>query len=221
MSDQSTETRVHRALADERRVRILAELRGHPAGLDARELAQRLELHPNTIRWHLAVLADAGIVDSHPGERTTPGRPRVVFTVREGGAEDEGESYRLLATIVTGALAQVEGGAKRAEEAGRAWGRYLVDRPPPLTQIDDDAAVQQIIDLLEEHGFRPESVPGEIRMHRCPFRDLAENTPSVVCGVHLGLISGALAELSSSVEVERLDAFVEPELCVARLRKAW
>jgi predicted ArsR family transcriptional regulator len=217
MSDRN-ETSVHRALGDKRRVRIMAELREHRSGLDARELAGRLELHPNTIRWHLAVLADAGMVDSHPGERTTPGRPRVVFTIREGGGEEEGESYRLLAAIVTGALAQVEGGGKRAEEAGRAWGRYLVERPPPLTPADDDAALRQIVDLLEEHGFRPETAPAEIRMHRCPFRDLAETTPSVVCGVHLGLISGALAELRSSVEVERLDAFVEPALCVARLR---
>jgi hypothetical protein len=32
------------------------------------------------------------------------------------------------------------------------------------------------------------------------------------------LIAGALAELRSSLEIERLDAFVEPGLCIAQLR---
>jgi len=54
-------------------------------------------------------------------------------------------------------------------------------------------------------------------MHTCPFRELAQSGQGIVCAVHQGLISGALEELRSSLEVERLEPFVEPELCVARL----
>ena len=54
-------------------------------------------------------------------------------------------------------------------------------------------------------------------MHRCPFHDLAEAHPEVVCPVHKGLISGALEALGSQLEVEGLDVFVRPDLCVARL----
>ena len=57
-------------------------------------------------------------------------------------------------------------------------------------------------------------------MRRCPFHDLAETSPDVVCAVHKGLIDGALAELGSDLAVEGLDVFVRPDLCVARLRKA-
>jgi predicted ArsR family transcriptional regulator len=216
MAESPTETSVHRALADERRARIVEELQANPDGLDAQELAKRLRLHANTIRWHLAVLADAGLVDSHPGERTTPGRPRIVFTTAHGGSE--GESYRLLATILTGGLAELPDAGPRAEEAGRAWGRYLVDRPPPHVPTTDPSAVRQIVALLDEHGFRPEADGHEIRMHRCPFRELAETAPGVVCAVHSGLISGALAELHSRLEVQQLDSFVKPDLCIARLR---
>ena len=74
MSGAEPDTRVHRALADERRARIVDELREHPKGLDAHELAARLELHPNTVRWHLAILADAQLVSSHPG-REDDARP--------------------------------------------------------------------------------------------------------------------------------------------------
>jgi predicted ArsR family transcriptional regulator len=56
-------------------------------------------------------------------------------------------------------------------------------------------------------------------MHSCPFRELAETGPRIVCAVHRGLISGALEELGAALEVEQLDAFVEPELCIARSRR--
>jgi predicted ArsR family transcriptional regulator len=55
-------------------------------------------------------------------------------------------------------------------------------------------------------------VPG-----RCPFRDLAEAHGRVVCGVHRGLIRGALAELGAPSEVE-LRPFVEPSRCLAEIR---
>jgi predicted ArsR family transcriptional regulator len=209
---------VHRALADERRARIVDELRQNPGGLDAHELARRLELHPNTIRWHLGILADAGIVVSHAGERTTPGRPRIVYTFKEDVEVGEPEHYRLLATILSGIISDLDDGMSRAREAGREWGRYLVKSPPPHVRTNRAEATEEIVRLLDEHGFRPVAGEGEIHMRRCPFYELAETDPGVVCAVHAGLISGALAELRSDLEIERLDAFVEPGLCIARLR---
>ena len=67
--------------------------------------------------------------------------------------------------------------------------------------------------------FAPEEGDDEIRMRRCPFHELAETQPDIVCAVHRGLISGALDELGSTLAVEALDVFVEPDLCVARLRR--
>jgi predicted ArsR family transcriptional regulator len=216
MNRPEPHTSVHRALADERRARIVEELRDDPAGLDAQELAARLGLHPNTVRWHLAILADAELVSSHTGARTTPGRPRIVYTL--GHDAGEGESYRLLATILHGAFGRLDDAFARAEAAGRAWGRYLVRRPPPNEPPSREAAVGEVVALLAQHGFRPEAEGDEIRMHRCPFRELAQLQPRTVCAIHQGLMAGAFDGLQSAVEVERLEPFVEPELCVARLR---
>jgi predicted ArsR family transcriptional regulator len=218
MSATDPPTSVHRALADPRRVAIVEDLRANPDGLDANELGRRFGLHPNTIRWHLGILADAGIVASQAGDRTTPGRPRILYTISEDADAPEQESYRLLATILTGTVSNLEDGPGSAEEAGRAWGRYLVNSPPPNLHTSDAQATQEIVDLLDQHGFRPEPAEGQIRMRRCPFRELAETDPSIVCSVHLGLIAGAFAELRSLLEIERLDAFVEPGLCIAQLR---
>jgi predicted ArsR family transcriptional regulator len=74
------------------------------------------------------------------------------------------------------------------------------------------------VGLLDQQGFAPEAAEGEIQMRRCPFHELAETHPEVVCAVHRGLISGALGELGSGLEVEELDVFVRPDLCIARLR---
>jgi predicted ArsR family transcriptional regulator len=121
--------------------------------------------------------------------------------------------------VLSGSLAATPDGPAAAERAGRAWGRYLVPRPLPLVEVDDDAAAGTVTGLLTEQGFEPESAAGEIRMHRCPFHDLAESQPQIVCAVHRGLIDGALEELGSDLRIEALDVFVRPDLCVARLSR--
>jgi len=210
---------IRRALADEHRVRILDELRARPEGVGVQELSVRFELHENTVRWHLGILDEAGLIDSRPEPSGKPGRPRMVYVLRPGVAEPGGrDEHRLLATVLTGSMAELPDGERRVEDSGRAWGRYLVDRPPPHVPTTDASAMRQIVALLDEHGFRPEPDGHEIRMHRCPFRELAETAPGVVCAVHSGLISGALTELHSRLEVQQLDAFVKPDLCIARLR---
>jgi len=211
---------VHQALADPRRGRIVEELRGQRGGLDAEQLARALGLHPNTVRWHLGILGDAGIVESHPEPRSGPGRPRILYRLTREGTAQGREEYRLLATILSGTIAAGEDGPRRAEDSGRKWGRYLVRRPPPGNRVDDREAVVEIVRLLDEQGFDPEADGDEVRMHRCPFHDLAEQQPEVVCAVHRGLISGALAELGSELDVDELEIFVEPGLCIARLGRA-
>ena len=217
MARRST-TREHHALADEHRMRIVDELERSPEGLDARELARRLALHPNTIRWHLDVLADAGLVSSHPeGKRTRPGRPRVLFTLRADVGAVDRENYRLLAAILAGALAQLDDAPQRAAAAARVRGRRLARSLPRNDAASEGDGTGAVVELLAQAGFPAEAVGDEIRIHRCPFHDIAEAGPELVCSVHRGLIAGALAGLESTLRLERLDAFIQPQLCVARL----
>ncbi len=208
---------VRRALADDHRALIVDELRSARDGLDVRELAHRLGLHANTVRWHLGVLDNAGLLDAAPDANGRPGRPRMLYRLRRGAAAPSGrDEHRLLATILTGAVAALPDGEVRAREAGRAWGRFLVRRPSPLERVGEDEAVAEVARLLDDEGFEAEPHGTQIHMHRCPFHDLAEANPDIVCGVHLGLMAGALEELGADLEVEGLDVFVRPDLCIAR-----
>ena len=65
-----------------------------------------------------------------------------------------------------------------------------------------------------------------IRLHACPVRDLARAHPEVACAIHLGLLKGLFdhaAATGGHPDTQdqglsaRLDPFVEPELCLARL----
>ena len=116
-------TSTHRALADERRVQIVEALERSSDGLDVQQLAQLLGLHQNTVRWHLGILGDAGLVVSGTSERSAPGRPRILYRRAPTASVESGDEYRLLATILTGTMAGLADGPERAEDAGRAWGR--------------------------------------------------------------------------------------------------
>jgi predicted ArsR family transcriptional regulator len=201
-----------------RRLQVLAVLRDAPEGLDISELAGRLELHPNTIRWHLGRLADDGLVSSSPVHRGHPGRPRIVYEATSGAPEPV-ESYRFLAEVLASALAGSTEGEILAEQTGRAWGQYLVDRPPPASYVSHDEAVDRIVGLLAGHGFAPERRGDVIEMHRCPFHDLVETYGEIVCGLHRGLLSGALETLGSEVALDHLDPYPAPGLCRAHLRR--
>jgi predicted ArsR family transcriptional regulator len=213
------ERSLHQALADERRARIVDELRGASGGLDVRELGERVGLHPNTVRWHLGLLADAGLVASEPAERVSPGRPRILYrlTAQAVPATQRTEEYRLLASILTGTLAERDGAAADAERNGRAWGRYLARRPLPLAPPSRERAVAQVSDLLAGQGFEPAVEGGRICMYRCPFHDLAETNPDIICAVHRGMIDGTLEELGSDLRVAKLDVFPRPDVCIVDL----
>lgn len=198
---------------------MAAALRDAPDGLDVQELAARLDLHPNTVRWHLGALADLGVVSSSPVPHRGRGRPRIVYRAEPEVEAGTGDEYRLLATVLSGTLAATDDGPQAAERAGREWGRFLAPRRPPLARASDEEARRAVTTLLDEQGFRPEPCPEGVLMRRCPFHDLAESQPEIVCAVHKGLIDGALAELGSDLRISRLDVFVEPDVCVARLSR--
>ncbi len=208
------ETRRHRALADRTRRCLLELLRAAAEPLSADELSRELELHPNTVRAHLQVLEDAELVDSSRPRQGRAGRPRRLFTAVP---DDAGQEHALLAAALASSLEPLPDGAEIARVAGTSWGRVLVERLEPGRPSDEGTCVERVARLLRSRGFSPTTTGRTLVMHRCPFRELAERYPAVVCSFHAGLIDGALQELDAPVRLLELEPWRTPRTCVACL----
>jgi predicted ArsR family transcriptional regulator len=207
--------RTHRALANANRARLLKLLEA--GRLDVTAITAAMGLHPNTVRAHLDVLVDAGLVERDKQPAGGPGRPAWLYGLPDRPARDV--SDRDLATVLAAALRDAtEQPAAAAERAGRPWGRRIVSgehRPDPA------AAIRRVVELLADQGFEPElrdegTERPQVLLRHCPFADVARGYGDVVCSAHLGLIRGALEELDASVAAD-LRPFVEADLCVAEL----
>ena len=119
------------AAVGETRGRVLDVLCTADEPMGVRDIAERVALHPNTARFHLDKLVEAGLAERRAEERNHPGRPRLVYSATSDTTTGQ-RSYRLLAEMLTSLVADTlpEPG-RAAEVAGEAWGRYLAERPSP------------------------------------------------------------------------------------------
>jgi predicted ArsR family transcriptional regulator len=203
-----------------RREDVLRALRAAGGPLSITELAQRLDVHPNTVRFHLDALISAGRVQRDEAEHARPGRPPQLFRAVAGMDPGGPRRYRLLADILVGALAAQPGAAAAATAAGRSWGDHAARTKGAPRK---GRVIKGLTELLAEIGFSPEprrtagAAIREIGLRNCPFLELAHAHAEVVCPLHLGLMQGALSAWGAPVTVESLTPFAEPDRCVARL----
>jgi predicted ArsR family transcriptional regulator len=202
---------------------ILDMLRAADRAFGVREVAQRMGLHPNTARFHLEALTEAGLTAREAEDRESPGRPRIGYRAAEDAPGGQ-RRYRLLAemlaTLIAGTMPEP---GRAAEQAGREWGAYLAEQPPPYQRLSADEAVASLTAVLRDMGFAPQPAADpdgsghRVRLLHCPFLEVAQEQPGVVCALHLGLMRGALARMRAPVTASALEPFVEPGLCVATL----
>jgi predicted ArsR family transcriptional regulator len=209
-----------RALAHDSRVALLATLHDTAQALDASQLADAIGLHVNTVRSHLAVLEQAGLVSRHTEPRVDPGRPRVLYRPSAPAEPAVRDRYRLMARMLASYIAtNVANPSAAAEETGRQWGRHMASAPEPFATPSAQHGRQALLDLLDELGFAPQlgADPSEVELRHCPFREVAEAHPEVACALHLGLMRGAVAQMEAPLTVEDLLPFVAPDRCVAHV----
>lgn len=228
MGTEKGKVDAHRALASESRQALLKALARRRGPLDATEAGRAVQLHRNTARVHLRKLASAGMVRAVVERRTTPGRPRVLYQLVSPAAENHLEpsrnvNYRELARVLADQLATDVRAHEKAKAAGRSWAAAMAVEGMPRRRLSSNEAIEAISRVLNVQGFDPEPrTAGDeatIYLRRCPFADVAQELRSVICGVHLGMISAGFDELDSPVTVAGLDSFVstDPLLCVVRL----
>jgi len=186
--------------------------------MGVRELADAVGLHPNTVRQHLDQLVEARLVGRDTAPRMGRGRPALRYAAKPGSDEQEPVAYRALAGVLAEQVALLPNSVGVALTAGERWGRALAHEATGSAATTN--AIGRLVGLLDAAGFAPEAPVadgGPIRLRHCPFGTLARANGAVVCGIHLGLMRGALREFGAPFDANRLEPFVEPDLCLAHL----
>jgi predicted ArsR family transcriptional regulator len=204
-----------------RRDDVLRVLKAAHASLSIATIADTLDVHPNTVRFHLDTLVSTGRVEQVASDRKGPGRPALLFRATQRMDPGGPRHYRLLAEILAVALAGDRDAGGTATAAGREWGRRLKPPPPTTTEVPDaEESIKHLIGFLDDLGFAPERRASEqVELRHCPFLELAESHKTVICPIHLGLMQGALETWQAPVTADRLEAFVEPDLCLVHLTR--
>jgi predicted ArsR family transcriptional regulator len=201
-------------------------------GLTAAEVGERLGLHVTSARFHLEQLVDAGVLAA-TFHRHGTGRPQKRYAAlpdRQPAPQDD--AYRMLAELLTEALAQRDGGALSPEDAGARWAQAHVrelsgssdaELPQARTPGEWLAKVGRLLDLLESWGYDPSvrttdhGRTAEVALARCPFLSLARSHTEVVCAAHVGLLRGALDVFGEPDAEVQIEPFAFPGVCLARL----
>ena len=171
-----------KVLADSSRYAIYQEVVAAAEPLSTVEIAERLDLHPNTVRLHLEKMRDAGLLEAFSDRHGAVGRPQYRWSVRSHapllGVEPSG--FRLLAHLLaevpveppgdavqpsghagepSGDSGEPSADAGRASSVGRRRGleRTLGRRPGPSRGSEGSAAVCLRVAMAElaDLGFDP------------------------------------------------------------------
>jgi predicted ArsR family transcriptional regulator len=223
-----------RAQLSTARAGILEVLIDQPEPCTVAALAGLTRQHPNTVREHLDGLSDVGLVVRTRAAAEGRGRPPWLYAAADGAGSAPGSrEYAALAAALAAHIARTSRQpGSDAIEAGRTWGRELVRQSQsgpsgaseganPLTAAVTSSGVairRELVNLLDELGFAPSTDARAriVKLHHCPLLEAAHQQPEVVCGVHLGLARGALAELGNDpdqTERTALQPFSEPGAC--------
>jgi predicted ArsR family transcriptional regulator len=201
-----------KALADETRYAMYAQLATSTQPLTAAELSDALGLHANTVRLHLERMREAGLVDVEPVHRGTVGRPQHVYSLTVGapGITFDPPSHALLAGLLAGLAERVGADAGDADAIGESWGRDAGKR------TRSRSCVKALAGELERLGFEPaaevENEDVTISFLRCPFRELAEAYPELVCNLHRGICRGVVDEVGGGT-VEAFSTLYDHDPC--------
>jgi predicted ArsR family transcriptional regulator len=173
--------------------------------------------------FHLDKLVEAGLLQANHGRTTGrsgpgAGRPAVLYSRAERPHEFSipARSYALAARLLAGAVD--EAGADRllqaaAEREGERQGR--AEAPPAdggPADLDTAAAA------LEHRGYEPERDGERLWSRNCPFHELSEDNPPVVCGMNLALLTGLVRGLACPGLEARMDA--GPDRCCVVISKS-
>lgn len=189
---------VLKALGDNTRYAIYLELARSPVALSTAEIAETLDLHPNTVREHLERMRELGLLAVGAESQGAVGRPQHRYSLAPDAPSLglEPPVYKMIASMLADVAAL--GAPDVNDVAAMGWdqGRQAAGR------AEGANCVEALTKVLDELGFDPatgvEGSDASIAFAHCPFRELAELYPDIVCNLHRGLVEGFVEEFGGA-----------------------
>ena len=210
---------VFKALGDDTRYAIYTEVARSSVPLATADIASTLKLHPNTVRPHLERMREVGLLDVEVEARGSVGRPQHYYFVAAEplpiGAAAESPSIgpeppalallaEMLAALVAAASFTEDEMSAMAVGPGRDMAITMnATRPSPRGTA---GCTEAVVSALGQLGFDPAVVEGDdsttVAFAHCPYMELAQAHPEVVCHLHRGLTEGLAVEMALACGVE-------------------
>ncbi|MFY1669258.1 helix-turn-helix transcriptional regulator [Plantactinospora sp. WMMB334] len=192
--------------------RVVAGAGTEPLGRD--EVAAELGIGRTLAAFHLDKLVDAGLLTvtlARRSGRSGPGAGRPAKLYRRAPGEHvvsvPPRAYRTGAELLAETVLRLGGEDTLFEVAGER-GRTAGAAVAPGADL---------LDVLHTHGYAPAAGEETVRLRNCPFHQLADEFPPVVCGMNLALLSGLLVGAGRPEWRARLDPL--PGLCCVVLER--
>jgi predicted ArsR family transcriptional regulator len=168
-------------LQDPVRRRLYEFVSAQQEDVSRNEAAEAAGVQRTLAAFHLDKLVDAGLLDAvfrRPEGRSGPGAGRPAKFYRRSDTEFAvslpARDYRTAALV----FAEVAEGLrldKEVLESARRVGRSVKG---------------DLEEVLVDRGYEPYEDEGFLRLRNCPFHQLAEEFPLLVCGMNLALLEG-------------------------------
>lgn len=213
---------VFKALGDNTRYAIYLELARSEVALATAEVAELLDLHPNTVRPHLERMREVGLLEAAADNRGTVGRPQNRYRLAADAPSLglESSSMRILASMLAAAAAIGGVDSEAAADAGFVQGVDAGEAAGMQKRTSAARCVSALTDELTALGFDPASgddgATTAIAFTRCPFLELAEVYPDLVCHLHRGMIEG-FVNVPEGVRVTAFHTLADRDPCRVEL----
>jgi predicted ArsR family transcriptional regulator len=168
----------------QQRRRVLGLLRTATSPVDAHHVADTLDIHVTTARFHLGTLESEGVIRRGGPTGSGVGRPRLTYELTP--RLDYADIVALFATHLGGTPEEREARALRI-------GADLARRRRLTETCQGSSITELVVAALTALGFQVRSVVtgfGELTVQicTCPLAEIAVDAPEVVRGIQQGLI---------------------------------
>jgi len=206
---------VFKALGDNTRYAIYLELARSSRPLSTADIADALDLHPNTVRPHLDRMRDVGLLEVDADSKGSVGRPQHRYSLAADAPSLglEPSAFRLLARLLVNVATTAGLDSETIARAGREQGRAAI-AGRPHTRSCVDALMAELADLGFDPAVATDGTTTTIAFTHCPFSELAAEHPEVVCHLHRGLVEGMVEQLGGvGTTVERFATLADRDPC--------